>query len=196
MEKIATLNIWSSGISNVPLGDRSSRYTFFELDTKNISSLRKVLDTFRDNLGSVYVHELIGGFHFYNLEKISKERYWKIIRGIKLMNPECPLTVLRLIPNKWEGEAKFWKKGIILGRDSPELSELKTCIESQNIAPLKNKYEIVHYPFEECPECRRSDSIRFDFNRKYFVCLRCGIQSVGRMKRRCYSTSSKFGSVL
>ena len=193
MERKPTPFIWTSGISNTPLNDRDSRYTFFEIDTKDINKLHTVTDVYREELGSVYIHELTNGFHFFNLQAISKERYWSIIKKIKHLNPECPLTVLRLIHNKWENEAKYFRKGIVLGFESPELNELKTCIENQSIAPLKGKYELVNYPYEECPTCKRSDNIvrKFDFDGFIFWCNTCNIQTIGRTKKRKYSL--KFG---
>jgi hypothetical protein len=183
MQKTPTTSIWTSGITNVPLNDRDSRYTFFELDTKDIDKLHFVLDVYRENLETCYVHELISGYHFFNLIPIEKERYYRIIKLMKFLNPLCPLTVLRLTPNKWRNEESYWNKGTIIGQ-SDELIKLRFAIETQNIAYLKERYEVVRYPFEECPKCKKSININWSYELGCFMCRTCNKQTIGRVKQR------------
>lgn len=179
--KIPTHDIWTSGISNIPKHDRNSRYTFFELDTKDIDKVHFVLDVYRENLETCYVHELINGFHFFNLRAIEKERYNRIIRIIKFLNTECPLTVLRIIPNKWQNEKRYWNISEIIG-NSKELEQFRTCIETQTLGWIKDNYEVVRYPFEECPKCRKSNSVYWSYPDNCFMCRTCNIQTIGRIK--------------
>lgn len=154
MVKTATTEKWTSGITNIPKYDRNSRYTFFELDTKDIDKVHFVLDVYRANLGSCYVHELISGYHFYNFRKISRESYFAIIRKIKHLNPLCPFTTLRIIPNKWIGEKRYWKKGEIIGNYDLELMDFRYALENQCLDYIRINYETVTYPFEDCREIR------------------------------------------
>lgn len=186
------MQIWTSGVTIVPKHDIDSRYTFFELDSKNIDNLHFVLDTYRANLGSCYVHETISGYHFYNFRRISKESYYRIIKLMKHLNPLCPLTVLRIEPNKWQNEARYWRKGEIVGsinQDTYELQWFKSMLESQNIQAIKDIYEVVRYPFEECPKCRLSNNVYMDIASSSFMCRLCKVQTIGRLRQKeheCY----------
>jgi hypothetical protein len=183
MIKLPTTEVWTSGITNVPLGtNRSARYTFFELDTKDLDKLHFVLDVYRANLGSVYVHELLSGYHFYNFTPIDKVAHGRIVNIMKFLNPFCPLTVLRIIPNKWQNEGKYWSKGYVEGKDTKELEEFRTCIETGDYNSIKKKYEVVTYPFEECPKCNLSRRVMWSNTKRCFICLACNVQTIGRVK--------------
>lgn len=186
MQKQATRHIWTSGITNVPINDRNSRYTFFELDTKDYDKLHYVLDVYRENLETCYVHELLTGYHFFNFRAIDKEMYGRIIRLLKQLNPLCPLTVLRIIPNKWENEFRYWKKSSIIGT-SRELEEFKNNLENQDINAISQKYEIVNYPYEECPQCKLSNNVKWDNALGIFYCQVCNVQTIGRIKPKINS---------
>jgi hypothetical protein len=149
-QKIRTTEKFTSGIVNVPLDPklRDSRYTFFELDTKSIAQLREVWQCYMDNLEAVYIHETMMGYHFYNLTPINKEKYGKILRRIKHLNPECPMTTLRIIPNKWEHELELWKKGIIIGYPNLALSRFKEYLTTGANHMIINNYQVVRYPLE------------------------------------------------
>lgn len=187
MTKTATTEIWTSGITNIPKNDRNSRYTFFELDTKDIDKLHFVLEVYRNYLGSCYVHELISGYHFFNFKPISKNSYYEVIKKIKHLNPLCPLTVLRIIPNKWMGEERYWRKGAIIGKDNDnELLWFKSMIDSGYTMAISHKYEVVNYPFEECPTCGICNTIMWNYELGYFICVKCNLQTIGRKLRKCY----------
>ena len=188
MIKLPTTDVWTSGITNVPIGtNRNARYTFFELDTKEIEKLHFVLDVYRANLGSVYVHELLGGYHFYNFTPIDKLAYSRIINLVKFLNPFCPLTVLRIIPNKWHNEGKYWNKGHIEGNNTEELQKFRTALETGDYNYIKSKYEVVTYPFEECPKCNLSRRIMWNNEKECFMCLACNVQAIGRVKQKSQS---------
>lgn len=184
--KLPTTEIWTSGITNVPKHNRNARYTFFELDTKDIDKLHFVLDVYRANLKNCYVHELLSGYHFYNFQPIDKIAYGRIIQLMKFLNPLCPLTVLRIVPNKWKNESRYWNKGCIIGEPDTELLQFKQNIEQQKIAEIKANvnYEVVTYPFEECPTCRKSNNVYYDYKDMVFMCRTCNIQTVGRVKHK------------
>jgi hypothetical protein len=49
-----------------------------------------------------------GGFHFISPTMISKER-WKILhQELEDINPKCPMTTLRIEPNKHPNEDLVW----------------------------------------------------------------------------------------
>lgn len=187
MQQTATLHVWTSGIVNVPLDPKlkDSRYTLFELDNKNISQLHEVLDVYDKYLHSVYVHETLKGFHFYNLTPIDKELYGRILREIKHLNTECPMTTLRLFPNKWENEDKYWKMGAINGY-SPELAKFRDWLENGKNHMITLNYQVVRYPFEECPECetwQASKHVYWDSRFQMFMCKVHKIQTKGRLTK-------------
>lgn len=183
--KTATKEIWTSGITNIPKNNRDARYTFFELDTKDIDKLHFVLDVYRTNLNSVYVHELLSGYHFFNLQPIDKVAYNRIINLLKFLNPLCPLTVLRIIPNKWNGEQRYWRKGHIEGRNEAEIAELtrlRTSIENQTLYWIEDNFETVRYPYEECPNCGICNTIAYNNILEHFICTKCQTHTIGRVK--------------
>lgn len=197
MKKIPTMNVWTSGIVNVPLSPKlkDSRYTLFEIDTKNVNTVHKVLEIYDSYLGSVYVHETLNGFHFYNLTPIDKKLYGEIIRQIKPINPECPLTTLRLLPNKWENEARYWNKGALNGYDV-KLANFRNWLENDKSHMIALNYQVVRYPFEECPLCDKeiaSKYVIWNNRRKIFICSVHNVQTIGRLRKRkksCYSERS------
>lgn len=183
MKKIATKEIWTTGLVNVPKNPelKDCRYTLFELDSKRIPDVRKILEVYTEMLGSVYIHELINGFHFYNLKPISKTIYWDIIKEIKQLNPECPLTTLRIIPNKWRNEQKFWSKSAIVGYPDEKLEEFRRWLEGGHYHMISNNYQTVRYPLEECPICHDARNILYFESKQAFYCDLCGSQTKGRI---------------
>jgi len=184
-----TTDIWTSGIVNVPLDPllRDFRYTFFELDTKKIKALHEVLNVYREYLGSVYVHETINGYHFYNLSLTGKNLYGIILRKLKHLNRECPMTTLRIIPNKWQNEKKYWIKDFIEVGDSVQHSRLvnfNNWLINDHLHMITQNYQVVRYPLEECPKCKTSTSIVWNNDRKIFICTECHVQSIGRLLKK------------
>lgn len=186
MQKLSTTEIWTSGIVNVPLDPklRDSRYTFFELDTKEINKVREVLEVYYIYLDSVYIHELINGFHFFNVDPIHKDLYGRILRKIKHLNPDCPMTTLRIIPNKWKNEMMYWRKASINGIDTGgKLADLRHWIEGEYTHMIASRYQVVRYPFEECQMCKSSKSVYWNQESKSFMCKDCHVQTRGRLNK-------------
>lgn len=150
---LSTNDIWTSGIVNVPLDPnlRDSRYTFFELDSKSVKDLRIVFNAYMDYLNSVYIHETMKGFHFFNLKPVDKASYGLMMRQIKHLNTECPMTTLRILPNKWIGESRLWGNGQVIGKDKT-LEEFKSWLEGGSYHMIQNNYQVVRYKFERKQE--------------------------------------------
>lgn len=186
-----TDRVFTKGITNLPVGElRSSyRFLFFELDSKREDKLNAVLEVYKDLGLAVYYHETTHGYHFYSLRPIPKTVYWSAIRRIKILNPACPLTTLRLKPNKWQEEKKFWKNGTIIANvselDTGELYAFKDMLERQQIGLIARRYQVINYPFEFCSICEKSDMISFNFSIGSFYCRRCR-EPVGA---NCYGTT-------
>ena len=184
---LSTKDVWTSGIVNVPLEPAlaNSRYTFFELDTKDINKLRLVWTTYLNKLGSVFIHETMNGYHFYNLTPIDKEAYGKFMRNLKYLNPECPMTTLRIIPNKWMGEYRYWRNYQLLENllmDDVKLKEFSKWLIGCSYNMIKCYYQVVRYPMEECPICKKSDVFHSDEPYGFF-CKLCGVQTKGRLNK-------------
>jgi hypothetical protein len=180
-----TENVWTSGIVNVPLNDINSRYTFFELDTKDREKLRKVISVY-DYYGlACYIHSTINGYHFYNLSPVPKMFYWKIIREIKHLNPECPLITLRIIPNKWKDEKRYWNySAVTRGMGEVELERFREWICKQRLPLIESNYKVVKYPFERCPLCDKESNAKYViFENEKFKCQLHNIQTIGRLKK-------------
>lgn len=152
-----TREMWTTGIFNIPKGCPQSRYLFFEIDTKDAEIFSKVINHYFHNGLDCYWHETANGFHFYSLAPIDKQTHWQLIRYLKPLNPLCPLTTLRILPNKYENEEPLWKHSGILWNELIEpmyliMTDFATHLENQDIAWIKIRYNTCRYPFKEQKE--------------------------------------------
>jgi len=61
-----------------------------------------------------------GGYHFISPTMITKE-YWKAMHEeLKLINPKCPMTTLRIEPNKYPNEDLVWYSSHAVVNTAPD----------------------------------------------------------------------------
>lgn len=176
--------VWTKAICNYSSSNPTLRFLLFEIDTKDINILNEVLAVYRKYNLSVYYHETGNGYHFISISPMSKVEHAKAVREIKHLNPLCPLIALRIKTNKWENEKQIWKNGTVEDNECHELylqlTRLREWIEQQRLGLIMKHYKVVTYPLEECPKCKKSDKIRYQYDIKKFKCMRCNIYSIAR----------------
>ena len=87
----------------------NGRFFFFELDKPfNQVFFDRILDVYRCFHLDVLVHRTGNGWHWISPTLLSKEG-WKIIHLLlKDINKKCPMTTLRIAPNKYPNEKDYW----------------------------------------------------------------------------------------
>ncbi len=89
--------------------DSKLKVLFFELDRAHTHNLDEVRWVFIKNKLDYFIH-LTGsqGHHILSPTLMSSGRWHYIIQDIKHINRECPMTTLRMKPNKYYQEDYFW----------------------------------------------------------------------------------------
>ena len=102
-------NKFTIGLCNTFKDNTKLRTLFFELDREHMDEYEYVNKVYQKNKLDYFVHKTgSGGFHFISPTMITKARWNKIMKLLKSINPKCPMTTLRVKPNKYYNEDQFW----------------------------------------------------------------------------------------
>ena len=102
-------NKFTIGLCNTFKGSKNLKTLFFELDREHFEKYDYVNRVYQNNGLDYFVHKTgSGGFHFISPTMITKSRWKKIMIELKFINPKCPMTTLRIKPNKYYNEENFW----------------------------------------------------------------------------------------
>ena len=102
-------NKFTIGLCNTFKDNKTLRTLFFELDKEHLEHYTLVCQVYRNNKLDFFTHKTgSGGMHFLSPTMITKERWKSIMLELKFINPKCPMTTLRVKPNKYYGEDDFW----------------------------------------------------------------------------------------
>ena len=89
--------------------DNDLRVFFFEVDHKDKDRFLEINEFYRANNLDFVVHKTgSGGFHWLSPTMITKEFWKELHKELKHINKECPMTTLRIEPNKHVGEENIW----------------------------------------------------------------------------------------
>ncbi len=130
------------------------RFLFFELDNPfNQGDYDKVLGIYRNNGLDVLVHRTGNGLHFLSPTLIKLETWKALISLLKGINKKCPMTTLRVLPNKWPNEESIWWANECWGNidnsrnNSNELSNwLKQKFHCPFEGEISTELKFVRYP--------------------------------------------------
>ena len=101
-------NKYTTGICNT-FRDSELRVLFFELDREHLIYEPEIHKLYKDNELDYLVHRTGSmGLHFLSPTLMTKERWKEIMRCYKHINPKCPMTTLRVKPNKYPDEDGIW----------------------------------------------------------------------------------------
>jgi len=85
------------------------RFLFFEIDKPlNKAHFSKVIDVYLRYGCDLLIHRTGNGWHFISPTLTSVETWKEAMSELKDINRKCPMTTLRWIPNKHEGEDQIW----------------------------------------------------------------------------------------
>lgn len=114
------------------LADSDKRFFFFELDHEHREHYQMIHDFYGDNDLDFIVHRTGGGgFHFISPTMISKDRWRRLHQELGPINPKCPMTTLRVQPNKYPNEDLVWYNSDV---------QRYNCM-----TPSENNYQLVNY---------------------------------------------------
>ena len=146
-------NKFTVGLCN-SFKDSKLKVLFFELDKEHNEYYEQVTKVFMKNELDHFVH-LTGsqGHHFLSPTLMSAGRWHYIIQEIKQINPKCPMTTLRVKPNKYYQEDYFWYQ-IIDERhfDNKKINSLQMCNYFNRLwktefkGEIETELNIVSYP--------------------------------------------------
>ena len=111
--------------------DSPLRSFFFELDKEDRDWYNEICTFYNLQELDFIVHRTGGGgYHFISPTMISKGR-WKNLHGyLEGINPKCPMTTLRIQPNKYPNEELIW---------------YNSHVEKFNTTPSQNNASMCHY---------------------------------------------------
>ena len=164
-------NIFTDGICNTLKDDKNLKMVFFELDKKSeldmIYDIVKVEDTYKKFELDYFIHRTGNGLHFLSPTLIDKILYKKFMNILKDINTKCPMTTLRVNPNKYENEKDYFfeiveikkfpnnKKGTHLINDNANCKEmcefLNSTFNTNFEGTHKGKIIKVKYPLPQKP---------------------------------------------
>ena len=134
--------------------DRPERCFFFELDKEHREFYQDVCNLYEVEALDWIVHRTGGGgFHFISPTMISKEVWKKLHRELADINPKCPMTTLRIEPNKYPNEDLVWYNSHAEVMNAPDLANNKEMCQYLNkifgvkfVGNAKGTMKIVRYP--------------------------------------------------
>ena len=89
--------------------DTDLRVFLFEVDRKDKNRFLEINEFYRANNLDFVVHKTgSGGYHWLSPTMITKEFWKELHKQLQHINPECPMTTLRIEPNKYIGEENTW----------------------------------------------------------------------------------------
>ena len=85
------------------------RFLFFELDKPlNPAHVSRVIDVYKRYGSDFLLHRTGNGMHWIGLRLFTVETWKEAMKELKDINPKCPSTTLRWIPNKYPNEELIW----------------------------------------------------------------------------------------
>ena len=148
-------NIFTDGICNTLKNDKNLKMVFFELDyNSEIKDYKlftfskyfdKIKNTYEKFELDYFIHRTGNGFHFLSPTLIDKILYKKFMNVLKDINVSCPMTTLRVNPNKYENEKDYFYN--IIEIDNVTIYNKKgNCLEMCNFLneTFKTNFEGTH----------------------------------------------------
>lgn len=87
------------------------RFFLFELDgamSEIKHDIEKVVAAYVQNNLDMLMHKTGNGYHFLSPTLISRGLWSTMMKELRPLNPKCPMTTLRWLPNKHPNEREIW----------------------------------------------------------------------------------------
>ena len=106
--------------------NKKYRYLWFEQDNKAYSLHRKILLLYASKGIDVFWHETMKGYHYITLHLMERLEYDKLIENIKAYFQNGSFYYsLRIVPNKWVNESRYWYHGYVIDNGSGHRKQLE-----------------------------------------------------------------------
>lgn len=143
-------NTFTTGLCNT--FDKSEfRCFFFEIDDP--THYDRITEFYFNNDLDVLTHRTgSGGYHFISPTMINKEKWKSLMLELKDINPKCPMTTLRVEPNKYPNESELWYRYETWTHDQDFNNNKEMCIYLNHIFKsnlkgiLNGGMKLVRYP--------------------------------------------------
>lgn len=130
------------------------RYPMFETDDKTKEHFDIMLEHYKVWNIPVYYHESMRGWHWLSVKPMHQSSYETFINEIKYINPDCPLTTIRIKPNKWIDEDKIWHNSAWWMNDKhSDTYRLAAAMRIEDYDYLSKHYSIENYRIGAMCEC-------------------------------------------
>lgn len=144
-------NIYTKGLS-CTIQDSNLRFPFFEIDLDHSVWLETVIHHYNKHKLDVLIHRTGKGWHFLSPTLITKEEWREFHKPIKHINPTCPMTTLRMLPNKYPNEMEIWCNNVYYSHNNRNINSEELCnilnktFNSHLKGDYKTKLIFVMYP--------------------------------------------------
>ena len=146
-------NKFTTGLCNT-FSDSELRCFFFELDKEHLEHYDTVIDVFDDYELDYILHKTgSGGYHWISPTMITKLQWREMMSQVRHINPKCPMTTLRVEPNKHPNEDMIWYtcmqsnwKGNIKLNSREMCFYLNKIFGTQLTGEIPTTLKIVRYP--------------------------------------------------
>lgn len=127
---------------------------FFELDKDEIEYDHLVTKTYLDYGLDYLIHKTGGGGkHYLSPTLISKAEWKEIMNRLRFLNKNCPMTTLRVQPNKYPNESEIWyRTDKYSDPENQSLNSREMCqylnkiFKSNFVGEIPTDLKIVRYP--------------------------------------------------
>lgn len=151
--KLNRSNKYTRGLV-VTMHDNPYRFFFFELDLNwQGYAFGRVKQTYINHGLDLLIHRTGAGWHFLSPTLISKDEWKAFHQELKDLNKKCPMTTLRIEPNKYPDEKDIWyicDYFYCRFHDRPNSIELSQLLnkwfETKFEGTLKTDLKLVRYP--------------------------------------------------
>lgn len=135
---------WTAGVTiNPRISNGDSRFFFFEFDREHFQHVVPFIDEVSQEL-PLFVHGTGNGIHVMSLNTVTKKKWKELHAKYRHINPKCPMTTLRIIPNKYYDEMMCWLKGYIITKNN--VKKLSQDELYQIYTTFADKCQLVKYP--------------------------------------------------
>jgi len=100
-------NVYTEGLA-CTFHESPYRICLFEIDIEHNSSLDHIRDTYRLLGLDLLIHRTGNGWHFLSPTLVTLSVWKDFHSKLKRINPKCPMTTLRIKPNKYPNEDQIW----------------------------------------------------------------------------------------
>lgn len=135
--------------------DGLTRFFLFEWDKEHFTedTANQIQQIVNEIDVPCWVHATGNGIHLISLVPILKSNWKKTHEKYRHINPKCPMTTLRMMPNKYRGENMIWLLSSYMfkpkTKDTVEVIQLEPHETMDIIMNIAQTHQLVKYKFKK-----------------------------------------------